>query len=77
LGYAHLLGNTGKINAANLNVILWKQLEKIEKFRKKNIGAYDLQKFYKLSCFIKSIIPMSTENEEILISYIEDVISAS
>jgi hypothetical protein len=22
LGYAHLLGNTGKINAANLNVIL-------------------------------------------------------
>lgn len=75
LGKAHLNGNRQLINDKNLNHILFKQLEKILKFNKKNIGKYSTEEFYKLVCFIKNIEYIQAKNEEMLLAYIEDVIS--
>ena len=73
-GFAHLNGNRQKINISNLNLILLKQLDKINKFTQKNIGDYSKQRFYELVCLIKNIEPKQPKNDDMLSAYIEDVI---
>jgi hypothetical protein len=75
LGKAHKNGSTKEINETNLTLILWKQYEKIQNFKKKNIGGYDYLQFYKLTCYIKGISYVKPNSEEILKGYIEDVIT--
>jgi hypothetical protein len=71
----HLNGNTREINRTTLPVALFKQLEKIINFNNARVGEYKLETLYRLLCFINNVTIQSIPSRQILIGYIEELIS--